>query len=383
MDDAREFTRRLAELLRREHAALGDFLVALAEFDERQGFAQLGYANLFDFLHRELKLSRGAAHYRRVAARLVREYPEVIEPLRDGRLCLSTVSMLQKVITPGNRAEMLPRFFHRSKQEARAIAAEIRPAEVVARREVVTCVAGSDGRTTLPVHPDELPLRTGLAPQDRSTRMESTDPLTSDLRRLHVTVTKQFIAKLEQAKAGQSHVQADASAEQVLEAALDLLLAAQEKRRASVPPRVKREVLRRDGRKCQWPTHDGGICGSQVRVQIDHIVPRGKGGASTVENCRVLCAIHNQEAARRVYGDPWMDQFAREPEAEYRVSRTAASAVPRSARRAFRRFDPPDATARCQVEPRHRAELRHALLGEAAATPSPPPAPRCAPHPPR
>ena len=40
---------------------MADFLVALAEFDRLALYRQLGHASLFDFLHKELGLSRGMA----------------------------------------------------------------------------------------------------------------------------------------------------------------------------------------------------------------------------------------------------------------------------------------------------------------------------------
>src|SRR5512138_3327774 len=140
MDTARESASRLASLLRHEQGALADFLVALADFDDRRLWLKLGHSSLFVFLHRELGLSKGASHFRKVAAELVQRFPEVIEPLRDGRLCLTAVVELARVITPENRAAVLPRFFHASKQEAKEVAAELLPAELVPRREVVTAV---------------------------------------------------------------------------------------------------------------------------------------------------------------------------------------------------------------------------------------------------
>src|SRR5512138_1902832 len=98
-DIALASSRHLADLLRREHGCMVDFLVALAAFDREESYRSLGYANLFDYLHRELRLSRAAAHYRKVAARLVGRFPEVVEPLRDGRLCISSVVALARVIT--------------------------------------------------------------------------------------------------------------------------------------------------------------------------------------------------------------------------------------------------------------------------------------------
>ena len=97
----------------------------------------------------------------------------------------------------------------------------------------------------------------------------------------------------------------------MLTAALELLIEKQEKRKASVPAKVKREVRVRDEGKCQWPLDSGGICGSTLRLEIDHVVPRGRGGPSTTPNCRILCKPHNLESARRVYGDPHMDLFTR------------------------------------------------------------------------
>ncbi len=285
---------------------------------------QLGHASLFDFLHRELGLSRGSAHYRKVAAHLVQRYPEMVEPLREGKLCITVVLELARVITPENSADVLPLFFHLSKQEAKAVAVEVSPANVIPRREVVTGLprpaevqpvelAASDI-----VHRAPGPGTTPAAPMQL-------EPLTPDLRRIHMTVSKQFIDKLEAARKGQGHAQPGASAEKVIEAALDLLLAQQAKRRGEakkpqknlrpaknaghVPAAVRREVWSRDDGKCTWPLDSGGTCGATLRLEIDHVVPRARGGPSTADNCRLTCRTHNQLAARQVYGDDWMDRF--------------------------------------------------------------------------
>jgi 5-methylcytosine-specific restriction endonuclease McrA len=97
----------------------------------------------------------------------------------------------------------------------------------------------------------------------------------------------------------------------VLTVALELLIAQQEKRAACVPAKVKREVVKRDGGKCQWPVASGGVCGSTVRLEVDHVIPRRKGGPPTIDNCRILCRVHNIEAARQAYGDAHMDLFTR------------------------------------------------------------------------
>jgi len=346
MDDARELSSRLQDLLRREHSALADFLLALADFDRRRLWVELGYSSLFHYLHRKLGMSKGAAHYRKTAAELVQKVPEVVEPLRDGRLCMTSIIELAKVLTPENRMEVLPRFFNCSRQEAKAVSAELCPAEVVPARTVVTPVPSQVPAPRLlltpvngvqPVEPESTSAGvpqvaapvgvTALAPRSTS------EPLTADLRRLHVTVSKRFMEKLEAAKDALSHSHPGADAEAILEAGLDLVLERAAKRKGLVkrprkvvapvatsgdegsgdpryvPAAVEREVWLRDGGRCQWALAGGGICGSTHLVELDHIVPVGRGGKPTVAGLRVLCRFHNDLAAREVYGDAWMDRF--------------------------------------------------------------------------
>ena len=353
---ARESSLRLAGLLRREHEARGDFLVALAEFDRDRLWEQLGYPRLFPYLHHELKLSNAAAWYRKVAARLIQRFPEVVGPIREGKLCLTALGDLSRVMNEENRGYIMPRFFYLSKREARAVAVEILPAEVVPRREVVTGMPGSNQHgsslfrpgsgpdTSVTVGPEtwvtvsahaldrDRPCERAASPDPRGPARPSmdappslsTEPLTPELCRLHLTVSRRFLVKLEAARAGQSHAQPGATAGEVLEAALDLLLDHQARRRGAsarpqanprasgpdhVPASVRRAVWERDKGKCQWPRHDGRRCESMHQVEVDHIYPRAMGGPSTVDNCRLLCRIHNDLAARLIYGNDWMDQY--------------------------------------------------------------------------
>jgi hypothetical protein len=305
---------------RREHSALADLLLAVAEFDGHEVYRQLGFSSLFDFLHREVGLSRGWAYYRQVGARMIRRFPEVEGPIREGQLCVTTVSELAKVMTEENRAEVLPMFFGLSRLEAKQLVATLRPVELVPRRTIVTEVPLLSPMEAAPVeapaivqpagrsmtHPDRgMPVVEAVPTRARTV----VEPMTSTETRIHITVSPKFVALLKKAKAGQGHVQPNATDEQVLTAALELFIEKQEKRAASVPAKVKRVVRARDGGKCQWKLDPGGVCGSVVRLEIDHVHPRGKGGPSTVENCRVLCRAHDLEAARDAYGDEVMDLF--------------------------------------------------------------------------
>ncbi|GAO02502.1 HNH endonuclease [Anaeromyxobacter sp. PSR-1] len=343
MDTARALSDHLSTLLRREHTALAEFLVALADFDGRRAWADLGYASLFHYLHRELRLSKGSAQYRKVAAELIQAVPAVVEPLRDGRLCFTTVIEVARVVTGENWETVLPRFYGLSRHEAAEVVAALAPHPAPPERTVLTPVRGpgANGSTVEPRAPVvtsgstvELKgpaLAAGstveppAAPPPYRSLAELT-PLTASLQRLHVTVSECFARKLERLR----DLRPDLSDDALLEAAVDLLLAKAEKRKGAltdrprasarpsrdpdrIPAHVRREVWRRDGGCCQWRLADGDVCGSTHALQLDHVVPLALGGESTVANLRVLCAAHNLLAARAVLGDAVMDRYAGTP----------------------------------------------------------------------
>ena len=460
LPEARQLRDELKLLLRKEQAAMAEFLVALADFDRRRGWEPLGHAGLFAFLVAELGLSKSAAYYRRSAAELLQVFPEVIEPLREGKLCLSTIGELAKVLTEENRAVVTPRFFGLAAREAQELVAELQPRHVPSTRMIVTRVfdqPAAPARFTQPV----LSLMTASAAQPSSEsapapattsasappptpvvdpnvaplsrfptsgiahggganeggadgrvgrllpRLDEITPLTANLHRVHFNVDRQVVMKLKTAREGLSHAIRGATMEQVLEAALDLLLEKQSRARGQVkrpratiasapagvaaarevarpvvapppaappaaaapaveaappleaaprletqtvttshrnaspiqrplepapplallptappPPRrtepreaipaaVCRAVWARDQGRCSWPIDGGGRCGSTHRLELDHVIPWAEWGPSTVENLRVVCGLHNALAARKVFGQGWMDRYRR------------------------------------------------------------------------
>ncbi|ACG74763.1 HNH nuclease [Anaeromyxobacter sp. K] len=357
MDTALEFTNRLVTLLRSERHAMAEFLVALAEFERRGLYRQRGHTSLFSFLHRELKLSAGSAQLRKTAAELINRLPAVEGALREGKLCLSSVCELAKVVTTENCAEILPRFFGLSSRDAAAVVASIRPVENPPRREVVVPIRATSAPaavTTSAAAPaaasrdaaSPAPARVALfhahevraPPSGRAEPVErrasearpvakptSVDWLDADQARIHLTVSKAFLKKLDAGRDALSHSMPGASRENVLEAALDLLLAERARRKGltakpqktvrpsrpdHVPAHVRREVWARDGGRCTFPLPSGEPCGATHQLELDHIVPRACGGASTADNLRIRCRGHNLEEARRVLGDEVMNAYA-------------------------------------------------------------------------
>ena len=65
---------------------------------------------------------------------------------------------------------------------------------------------------------------------------------------------------------------------------------------ASVSERIRYEVLRRDQGRCVLC---GSSSGDGVRLEVDHIIPRTKGGGNEPENLQTLCAPCNRGKSNR------------------------------------------------------------------------------------
>ena len=411
LSEARQLRDALKLLLRKEQAAMAEFLVALADFDRRRGWEPLGHASIFAFLVAELGLSTSSTYWRKSAAELLQDFPELERHLRQGRLCLTTMAELAKVLTEENKEAVLPRFLGISSREAKEIVAELQPREAPPRRDVVTSVAPAVLRLemalafpapslTLPsasapsatqqesgagwpsqaapfdTYPESLRApETEMTHPARVVRRDEVEPLTAEFSRLHFNVRRQVVKKLEAARSGLGHAIRGATNEQVLEAALDLLLEKQAKARGQVkrpratvaptprptetldttptstatstktpgmaenhqtsssnscvarpegrandrrtgprettPAAVRRAVWERDQGRCQWPLDSGGCCCSTHRLELDHDLPWARGGLPTVEGLRLLCHAHNALAARQAFGARTTGRYAR------------------------------------------------------------------------
>ena len=250
--EARSFHSRLIDLLRVEFVSLGAFLEALAEFDRRSSSAPSATPTLrVSPQGVEALPCGGSSPARRGLARPAIPPGAGADTRREA--VLHHRGVLASVATEENLAAVLPRFYGLSKQEAMELAAELKPRTVVPTRTVVTRRAGPGGERTVPeIRPGELWMpRTGV----EQTEPERTvvEPLTATMSRIHVTVSRAVRREAEEGQGGgvarpsRSVRRAGARRQRC-----DLLLAQQGKRKARVPARVKREVVKRDGGKCQW-----------------------------------------------------------------------------------------------------------------------------------
>lgn len=111
----------------RENEATAELIAHLAEIENRRLHLARGFPSLFLYCVRALHLSESAAYLRIQAARVSRRWPPVLERLADGRINLTTVSLLCPHLTTENHRALLDEATHRSRRQVEEIVARLRP----------------------------------------------------------------------------------------------------------------------------------------------------------------------------------------------------------------------------------------------------------------
>jgi len=132
---------RLAELCRVERNVQADFLLHLSEFELRRAYLAAGYGSLWTYCLEVLHLRESAAGRRIAAMKVLRRFPALEAPLREGRLCLSTVNLLGPVLTEQNLPDLVARASFLSKADTEKLVVTIQPR--VAPRDGVRRLPGA------------------------------------------------------------------------------------------------------------------------------------------------------------------------------------------------------------------------------------------------
>ncbi|HEX8909217.1 MAG TPA: DUF222 domain-containing protein [Anaeromyxobacteraceae bacterium] len=349
--DSTALSRRLGELAGHERQVQVEFLLHLDEFDRRRAWAEVGYPSLWEWCLRVLHLREGAAGRRIAAMRVLRRLPRLAEALRDGRLSLSTVTLLGPILTEEDCEEIVARAAYLTKAETEHLVVSLQPRtapkqglRLLSPSRTISSPSSAALPRETPTTQQEPPAITnppdrGCSPPIvRPASRAALDPVSADCYSLRATVDTAFKKDLDQLKALLAHKFPDGDLGSVLREAVQCALEKHGKRKGAVepsrkspPPKdraaddkprpaarepipaaVRREVWKRDGGQCAWRSKDGHRCGSTWKLEFDHIKPVALGGLNTVENLRLCCRTHNQLHADHAFGSGHMELFRRE-----------------------------------------------------------------------
>jgi hypothetical protein len=313
-----------------DRAGLAMRLAQIAEFDHRRLYLP-AYPSMYQYCLGELKYSEDAACKRINVARAARRYPAIFESIAKAGHNLTTVDMLVPHLLPETAGELLAASAGMTKVETAHLLAKRYPKpDLPTLIEPISTPIGTPAPPLpVPVPGLSVPERIdpgpeapiGQLPTQPEPRPRVT-PLAPERYAIQVTVSKATHDKLRQAQALLSHAVPSGDVAEILDRALELLIAQLEKRkfgatdrprhaRASRDPRhisahVRRAVRARDGDQCTYVDERGKRCNERKFLEFDHVETVSRGGEPTVSNIRMRCRAHNQYEAERTFGAEFM-----------------------------------------------------------------------------
>jgi 5-methylcytosine-specific restriction endonuclease McrA len=338
-----ELTEHVDHLRKAERHQLVAMLVALGELEERQLYRAMGFGEYWDFLVHGMGYTNASAWRRKTAARLVRQLPVLGEYLDDGRLGLTTLCALAKVLEACNQDAtrvnaILDRAAGKSEERIKELVAALAPKPVTA--DVYRRVPGTFALALSPGHlsPEAAAFQLDLpAPGPVTSAAEVTrpagriEPITAELRVLKVTVGQEFASDLEALKTALSNKYPKGDLVEVLHEAIQLALEVVHKRQRGsgrpqrkpsqakgrfIPIAIREAVRLRDANRCAFVSAEGRRCRATRCLQFHHVVPYARGGEASVANLALRCRGHNLHEARQDFGATHMDRVTRRSAAE-------------------------------------------------------------------
>ena len=331
----KELLINLKKLVSQEQDLLIKILPHLIEFKRRKLYRDLGYRSLYEYCTQERKYSESAAMRRIHAARAIDDCPPALEYLKDHRVTLSTLSLVWKHVSP----DLLDKISNKSKREVDAIFAELKPELYIKDQSKPVVVERLVLHTPTTNHKDseckEIYRRSGgklFASVENSTpqantklvrqkvKMHEVRCLIDDDVMRQVERCKQLLSNkypkgltyselLKELTASWLEQNDPLSREKRREARKQRATRKQravkrdEEQGRHIPLAIKDAVFKRDGGRCTFVGSNGRRCESKFLLQFDHYpIPYARGGPSTVNNLRLLCAEHNRHTAEQVYG---------------------------------------------------------------------------------
>ena len=298
-------------------------LAHLGEVDARGIHRNMACATLYTYCVYELRMSEDEAQRRCRAARLCRQFPELLAMLADASIHLTGILLLGPHLTDENHDELLARARYRTKREIEKLVAEIAPrSDVPARIEPLHVAArpGADHATMMaalcgPVR--NLPAGNGrgeapvgalaeielasesLVPPPQETPPAAEPPLTPAMHyKVQFTADQDYMSLLEEARDLLAHVNPTRDFVEVQRRALEVLVAQLRKRKHAARASAEREDAKpRDG------LGDGGHTTTPNAPRAENDITSARSKPPRRPNAAVARAVWQRDLSRCTYVD--------------------------------------------------------------------------------
>jgi 5-methylcytosine-specific restriction endonuclease McrA len=330
LDDT-EFHRQFEFTASTEHSFTIKMLHFINDLDRRKSYLELGYSSVFDYCVRKIEYSSSEAGRRIQAARCCRRYPELFECLRNREVCITTLAMIESIITDDNKDEIVARIRGASRRAVERLISEYRPAVNLRDRIRYVQVPQPKARSVDGMLFDRECKR--AVPEEYRDQ-----PRVEEKVFVEFLADEEFLALFEEVRNLMSNSSFDSFADVIKRVLQEYCerhspVARHERREKKrvngpdshrweckstqpewsrhIPDEIRDEVLVRDNGQCTFVGSDGVQCQCKKGLQIDHIKPFAAGGTHDLSNLRLLCGAHNRLAAERTLGKHVMQPFWR------------------------------------------------------------------------
>ncbi len=339
---------QLKKMVAQEQDFKIQILLFINEVEDRGLYLELAYSTLTEYCIHELGYGDSSAGRRVRVARLIRHVPEVYDLLRQKKLSFSAAVQVAGIVTPNNKSDLLPKLIGKSRSQIdrllagyqipRRIADQARPTMVKKLVRVEHAPAGNRAGVpggTQPVDVGEMPRHSDGAfhptPEVKEViermfeiRFAGDDELMELIKFMRSHLSHKF-------PKGNNFLEIFKYAMNYVKDREDLAQQKQSTRKTAtgsnsrhIPATIKQQVWKRDRGRCVFVGANNKRCNSDYLLQFDHYpVPFARGGKSTTDNLRLLCAKHNRHTAEKTYGRAHMKKFyIKEPSPGYRAWRS-------------------------------------------------------------
>ena len=304
-------------LVSQERQVLTKILHHLREIERRRLFSDFSCSSLFDYAVKMLGYSEGQAQRRIQAMRLMKEIPEIEKKIVEGSLNLSNIAQAQTAfnelkrqnnnqpVSSSKKKEVLSNLENMSAREGQRQLLRMLPGATLPKereREVgndqteIKFLVNEDLKTKL----EEI--RSLLGPKGANLTYAELFSRMAEIS-LSQLKGKAFGKKRSQETLPPSKSQSSPSSKQSLPTPTVASKFQSANTSRYIPAKLKHAVWRRDGGQCSQ-------CKSRRNLNLDHIEPVARKGATSFENLRLLCFQCNQRAAIKKLGLAFMNERA-------------------------------------------------------------------------
>ena len=327
----RELINQLKKLVKQEQTLTLQIIFHLAEIERRGLYLEMAYSTLTEYCIHELGYGDSSAWRRVRASKVIQQVPEVYDLMKKGALSLSAVLQVANVLDAGNKASLLPRIVGKSKRQIESIIAEYhipisipdsaRPRMV--KKAVPSAPTGAGSQDAGGPELGEISLHSEgkFGPTVKNSTPEI-EVVLEKMFEIRFAADEELMELIQWMKRHLSHqFPKGAGYLEIFKHAMkyykqreDLGLQKESRKSSAkvstntttrhIPKTIKQKVWKRDNGRCTFVGSNGKRCNSDYLVQFDHYpIPYARGGPSTVDNLRLLCAKHNRHEAEKTYGE--------------------------------------------------------------------------------